>query len=178
MSNVRCFVMNSRLRKAVGLFAVIGGVIGVALTGWILLHTGRLPLVGAVVFLYALSFYGLGIWAGVSALQLRGEWRRLNVFFWALQIPLFLSPGFSYAASSGVGAWLYVAKGPTFGGNFYLGSQFQIGAGQIAAGMVAGLNVIALAITILFVASARENKKVPVLIPNESPAPAPDNAES
>ncbi|MDM4768545.1 hypothetical protein [Pelomonas sp. SE-A7] len=129
-----------------GLLSIGGAAWGLIAIAMLLLQSwpGLLSalLVGAVAAVFA-----FGAYVGVLALRRTPGWLRKSTVFWALQIPLVLSPAVSYALASGgyFAVWLQLHPPVKVGANFLLGSTFTL---KLLSGgpVVVGVNLFALGI--------------------------------
>jgi hypothetical protein len=142
--------MHARAHQLLGALSVVGSALGlVALV--VPLLQGR----GEMWLLFLTAFHVCGIWSGLAAWRRQDNWARWQALFWLVQMPLVLSPSFSYLLSAGAGGWLYTGSQLILGWSFYFGSQFKVGAGQAGEGFVVGLNTIAGALVVLSMACGR-----------------------
>jgi hypothetical protein len=96
--------------------------------------------------LMVLLFFFSGF-CGVSTLQGRYGWVRLNEILWTAQIPFFVSPFISYSFASGgfVNPWLQISPSVRVGFDAFLGSRQAIDF-FTPGPLVAGVNLVAVAI--------------------------------
>jgi len=137
--------MNRWERRVLGVLALGGSFLGLVL-GITLLVSQHSPLV--VVFeIPFLALYVWGIWCGLRMLEQPETALKMNVWFWATQVPYLTSPIAGYYFASG--SMLYVTYQPSTSsvGMFYrFGSQFQYSLFQADKPFVLGVNIFALVI--------------------------------
>lgn len=135
------------VRIALGVLAIVGGALGIVVAVW---QMGQAPPVFAfrlIVFLFAMA-YGFAIWCGVAMLQRRRGWLQFNGLLWGAQVPMVVTPLFSYSFSSG-GAFLLWGQIAPFraGLHTWVGSRFELVFWRDVP-VVLGLNLFALAVTV------------------------------
>ena len=133
---------------SLGLLGIGGaalGLVGVASA----FANGWPGVIAALLAVVAASIFTLGAYAGVLALRRSPGWLRASTVFWALQVPVFMSPVLSYALASGafVTVWLQLLPAAKIGTNFMVGSSFSITMFQKGPVMV-GANVVAASIAL------------------------------
>ena len=118
--------METWKRRALGILALGGGFLGIVmiLTKYI---SGQAGIGFVVVSIPFLVLYAWGIWCGIAILEDHPDALRLNQWFWAIQIPVFLTPYFSYIFYAGGAIILsWSITNTRFGAIAQFGSQFQL----------------------------------------------------
>jgi hypothetical protein len=134
-------------KRFLGILAIGGGFLGATAT-LSEVSAQYQTIGGGIVLLFGFfALYAWGVWCGVLMLEDAPNALSSNRWFWATQIPIFISPFLGYAFASGffLNVWLRL---PDFnlGFNFLLGSKFEYHFMQSDQPWVLGLNVFALAI--------------------------------
>jgi len=108
---------------------MIGGILGVLLTFWLLAHTDQISGLLLIIYLAALGLYAFSIFCGRLLLTdkyLRGL--NLSILNQALQVASFAMFGyaFMYVAGARLLGEMTIDHGITFGLNFSLTSSWRI----------------------------------------------------
>ena len=146
-------------RRLLGILSLGGGFLGAVLILTQLLW-GAPSSWQVLVSLPFLALYLWGIWCGV--LMLEGQPRALahNRWFWAIQVPVLLSPAFSYQFMAGGGLNLgFNFTGLRLFWEAQLGSKFRIDINR-GSEFGLGLNLLALAITVFVWRLARRVQRM------------------
>lgn len=140
--------MKNWQRRLLGFFPIAGGAIGSMTFLLFLTQSPQFTFTNVLTLVVGQLFFGWSIWCGILMLEGAPSALRFNRILWALQIPFFQLPFFSYFAFSGMR--LLVTVNPN---SFEMGLQWNILGAQIAylIGTIErpnfiGLNVIAIAI--------------------------------
>jgi hypothetical protein len=128
---------------------MVGGVIGMAVMLWLLFQTGRLNMGAALIVASGLGLFALGGYSGLCALRQSPNWAVPTLVFWLAQVPLVATPAVTYYSSASLGAWMYMTSDSRIGWSFYFGSQLQLSLGEGAAELIGGVNLVALAISLV-----------------------------
>ena len=149
--------MHRFVRIMVGWVSIIGGVFGLIKYGATLLILGKLPpFVTTPALVVGIVFFSFGVVAGVLTLRSSTMWRLLALIFWLIQVPLVMSPGFSYSFSALLGSWLFVSMEAHMGARSDLGSWFQVGPSFSPYTVTAfGINLVAALIALVIFQSGR-----------------------
>lgn len=143
---------------ALGLFAISGAAWGLSAIAT-LLAEGWPGLVLAMLVSAVALVYMFGAYVGVLALRRSPGWLRKNTVFWALQVPFFMSPVFSYSLASGglFIIWVQVLPSLSIGVNYFLGSTFKVDL--LSEGPFSlGVNLLALGIFVYLLRLQRKIK--------------------
>lgn len=149
--------MNVALRRVLGILDLGGSFLGLALG-----LTSVLQQKTVVVVIFEIPFlllYCWGVWCGVQMLENGPRAVRMNMGFWAIQIPYFMSPIVGYLFTSG--AFLLVTYAPGTSVTSFaarIGSQFQVSLLQ-GQPLQIGVNFLALAICIVLLVNRRRSAK-------------------
>jgi hypothetical protein len=88
--------------KALGIYQVAGGVVGLALTFWVISGLSSLPTLSAIIFLAAIGLYGYSCYCGTLLLQKKISGLNHSLLNQYLQLVNFAIAGFIYQYISGV----------------------------------------------------------------------------
>lgn len=143
------------LRKILSLYEIIFGFLGVGMVFYVLgpiLINLPSSSFGAVftLFVIALLFYVLAIFAGISLFGGHTIGKNLSVVLHILQIPIFTIAGVKYFIALGAPFVVYISLGERSAGaafNFFFGNQFEFSTD--ASGTMLGANITALIVLIL-----------------------------
>jgi hypothetical protein len=114
--------MQARAPRLLGALSLGGRALG-SLVLVVPLLNGR----GELWLFFLTAFHVFGMWAGFAAWRHQEDGARWQALFWLIQVPLVLSPSFSYLLSAGAGAWLYA------GSQFAMGWSFTSAVGSRSA---------------------------------------------
>ena len=145
-------------RRTLGILALGGGFVGVALGSQMLMNA-ELSVPARVLILPFMALYGFGVWCGLGMLESRPGTVALNRLFWLLQVPYVMSPIAGYLFASGAMAYVSFAPGSGFGAMARFGSQFQYSLFELTKPFVIGVNVVALAVFAFLTWELRRERK-------------------
>lgn len=143
--------------KVLSLYEILFGLVGL---GTMILFAGpetvmqsTSPLFPILLGIFSTSvlFYALAVLAGILLWKMRKSGKILSIVIQALQTPIFAVTGLNYLVNLGLGVPLYLGStgtGISFGLNFLLGPQFNLGYGN--DGFLLGVNITAILLLILF----------------------------
>ena len=147
--------------RVVALLLMLGGAIGVGLTIWLdvnLLMSSQIRIFSsttAIAGVFILIF-GWCVWTGVDLWRGRRQALKLAMILFAMQIPMIMVPGFSYALHVGLLVRLAMLGGGEFDGGFEFGSGFNFYISSNVQGFAIGVNLVALFVLIYLIRVARE----------------------
>jgi hypothetical protein len=154
--------------KFVSLLLIIGGIVGIGVAVWIdveLMTNGQIKLFspstaigGAFIVLF-----GWAVWTGRDLWRGRRQAITFATILFALQIPAFQIPGFSYEFHTAFTFVVSILSGPRFNLNFNLGSSFTFFISPQIQDVNIGVNLAALFVLIYLMRIRR------------SPVPVTDN---
>ena len=137
--------MNKWERRVLGILALGGSFLGLALGSGLLVSTNSL-LTGFLLVPF-LGMYVWGIWCGTSLLEQRENSVRANVMFWVVQIPYLTSPIVGYNFASGSLVYVTYMPSTSSPGLLYrFGSQFEYSLLKTGTPFIFGINILAIAV--------------------------------
>lgn len=144
--------------KALGIYQIIGGVIGIGLTLW-MVNLTSVPALFLLIVLFAFSLYGYSIYCGVLLLQKRKEGLLHSKINQILQVFSVSLLGYAYQYTSG--AFLLVGLDLTESLNFKFNigtSSWQLNINSDDPALIVKVNLLALFL-ITFVDKLRMRNK-------------------
>ena len=132
-------------RRALGILAIGGGVVGV--TACVTSLFNSTYLVRWALYIVFASLYAWGVWCGVKLFESQPNALRYNRRFWLIQVPVLNSPLLAYSMASGFHLTLSLDLTPfNLGFNFLVGSTFNFSLFQWDQPLSFGVNVFAFGI--------------------------------
>jgi len=135
--------------KILGWYQIIGGIIGLLITVWLLAHTGQINGLMLLLLLIAFGLYGFSIYCGRLLFTNYAKGLSFSVINQALQIVHFAMLGYAYQYVSGLIFEIGMSKRPgfnlTFNFNFTLNSTWQLSIGTSDRSFVLAINLVAVA---------------------------------
>ena len=133
------------LRRTLGILALGGGAIGVAMVLGVLMSNTN--FVGALLLLVFLVMYAFGIYAGLLMLEDGADALPVNTVYWLLQVPAISTDTVGYVFFSGFHVTARVMLAPlSWKVDFLLGSFFKFNAMQPQESTYLGVNFFAIAV--------------------------------
>ena len=133
--------------KIFGWYQIIGGIVGLLITIWLLAHTGQINGLLLLFILIAFGLYGFSIYCG--RLLLTDNYSRglgLSVINQVLQIIHFAMLGYAYQYASGLmfELGMGINHGLKFNFNFALNSIWQLSIGTNNRSFLLAINLVAI----------------------------------
>ncbi|GGY87474.1 hypothetical protein GCM10011613_35830 [Cellvibrio zantedeschiae] len=152
--------MNTYIQKVLGVLSIGGGFMSItSILNFILSSSG---VAGYIFGAIALLVFLYGIWCGIEIIKSSSARSlAINKIFWAMQIPLLLSPGVSYFLYTGFNFtvhYSFTESGPGF--NVSAGGNLLLSLFQFAGPFQVGVNVFALVIFCYLSLIAKKLKSV------------------
>lgn len=137
--------MKPWLRRTLGLLPIVGGGAGLAVLSTVVGGQQSLNALGVVILAAFALLYLAGILAGLWMLEGHRHAVALNLVFWALQVPQFISPVVTYLfwAPANLGVWWNLTSSRT-GLAYQVGSTFQFSVFNLGSDTAIALNAFAL----------------------------------
>ena len=153
----------NKLRKALGLYQTLGGLIGIALTVYILLNSEEvLPLVMASI-LAVLAIYLFITYSGYLLFKGNKNAFRYSLVSQILQIPYFVIGAFLYQVVAGGHLTIHLLfqdAAYQFGYQAYIGSTFNISfLLQNNTSVLVGINILPLIFIFLLKKAAKNDNQ-------------------
>ena len=157
--------MNTYIQKILGVLSIGGGFI--AITSILNFMGSSASVAGYIFGGIAFFVFVYGIWCGIEIIKSTSA-RTLfaNKFFWAMQIPLLLSPGVSYFLYTGFNFtvhYSFTESSPGF--NISYGGNLMLSLFQFSSPFQVGINVFAL-VAFCYLSSVTKNLKTKHSIEN------------
>ncbi len=156
--------MTYKAAKAIALFQIAGGVVGVLMGLWPFLKIGSAEggvsvLVGYyAICLFFSALYAFSLWAGLELWKGKRIGYTASMWVQALQIPLISSQYLVYNFVSGISLAAIVGVfGPSI--KFLLGNSFSLGFDRPGAPFAVGINCLAILILIFLYTHFRKVHK-------------------
>jgi len=159
--------------KIVALLLLIGGVLGVGVSAWLdlgLLGSSQLQATSVVITGVFILLFGWAAWTGFELWRGRRQALWMAKVLYALQVPVFTFPGFTYELHTGLAVRFMLFNGLNLNFNFHLGSTFSFYISPEIQSVALGVNVVAVAALIYLDRRSRELSKAPFVPPPPMPA--------
>lgn len=141
--------LNPWLVRILGVLTIGGSFSGIATLATHL--TAMSSLLVIILMAFILLMYLVGLYVGVRLFeQTSVQVLKENLYFWLLQIPIFISPIFGYQFNNGVMLNLWLSSSDGFNFAAAIGSTFNFSLMQWHQPWALGVNVVAIAIAFLF----------------------------
>jgi hypothetical protein len=135
--------MGNVARRVLGILTLGGSFTGFVITLQQVVTTEQ-PATGVLFSSGFGLLYAWGCWCGVRLLENHARSMHMGRIFWALQLPVLVSPGLSYYFSTGsfLAAGVNLSQDRMFM-TWQLGSQFKYGILDGSTPTLAGINLVA-----------------------------------
>ena len=134
--------------KILGWYQIVGGIIGILMTVWLLAHTGQINGLMLLLLLIAFGLYGFSIYCGRLLFKDYAQGLKLSVINQAIQIIHFAMLGYAYQYISGLMFEIGLSKKPgfnlIFNFNFALSSTWQLSVGTSDRSFILAINLMAI----------------------------------
>ncbi|WP_404465951.1 hypothetical protein LG331_06475 [Vreelandella aquamarina] len=136
-------------RRVLGVITIAGGGVGISSTmPYMMVSTYALDWLFCIGFVLLFSW---GIWCGIQLLEKHPNAVRANFKFWLVQVPVFNTPVLGYFFASGAYLSVWVGLDSiSYNYNAMLGSGFQYSFLNDKLPTLAGVNVLALIMSLWF----------------------------
>jgi hypothetical protein len=144
--------------KILAWYQIIGGIMGLLITFWLLAHTEQINGLILIIFLIAFGLYGFSTYSGYMLFKYKYLFGlKLSVINQALQILGFAMFGYAFLYVSGMFLFteMKIEDGFKLGLRYYFGSQWQISFASEDKPFFLGVNWVPI-FFIYFISKLRE----------------------